>query len=339
MQEERTPLERRLDALGHRLVWLTLGVAAVVSILGLLQGVPIGLVVETGIALAVAAVPEALPAVATIALAVGMRRMARRHALVRRLPAVETLGSTTVVCTDKTKTLTSGEMTVVRVWTAGREIDLLAGPIVTDAELERVLRTAALASRQQASTVPDGAGASDTPRIAGPLVDPVDDAVLNALDRIGLDRAHLADASSIAGVVPFSSERKFMASFHDMDGQLTAFAKGAPRRILEMSALDGEQRAGLVAVNDRLAAQGLRVLAVCAGEVNAASEDALRGLAFVGFLGLADPPAAGVKETIARLRAAGLRTRDAHRRSAAHGGSGGPRAGCPRRWRSQPGRP
>jgi P-type Ca2+ transporter type 2C len=320
VQEERTPLERRLDALGHRLVWLTLGVAGVVSILGALQGVPIGLVVETGIALAVAAVPEALPAVATIALAVGMRRMARRHALVRRLPAVETLGSTTVICTDKTRTLTSGEMTVVRVWAAGREIDLLAGPTVADAHLE-VLRTAALASRQQASAAaPEGAdaGASDGPRVAGPLIDPVDAAVLHALDRSGFDRAHLAAASSLVGVVPFSSERKFMASFHDEGGRLTARAKGAPRRILEMSSrmvapdgerpLDAERRAALVAVNDGLAARGLRVLAVCAGEVSAASEDALRDLRFVGFLGLADPPAAGVKETIARLRAAGLRT-------------------------------
>jgi Ca2+-transporting ATPase len=308
LQEERTPLERRLDALGHRLVWLTLGVAGVVSILGVLQGVPIGLVVETGIALAVAAVPEALPAVATIALAVGMRRMARRHALVRRLPAVETLGSTTVVCTDKTRTLTSGEMTLVRVWAAGRETDLLAGPIVADVHLESVLRTAALASRQQASAAPGGAGASDGPRIAGPLVDPVDAAVLHALDRIGLDRVRLVDASPVAGVVPFSSERKFMASFHDAGGRLTAFAKGAPRRILAMSALDAERRAALVAVNDGLAARGLRVLAVCAGEVSTASEDALHELEFGGFLGFADPPAAGVKETIARLRAAGLRT-------------------------------
>jgi P-type Ca2+ transporter type 2C len=124
LHDERTPLERRLDALGHRLVWLALAVAALIAALGALQGAPLGLVIETGIALAVAAVPEALPAVVTIALAVGLRRMARRHALVRRLPAVEALGSTTVVCTDKTRTLTSGEMSVVRVWAAGKGSEL-----------------------------------------------------------------------------------------------------------------------------------------------------------------------------------------------------------------------
>ena len=313
IEEERTPLERRLDALGRRLVWLALGVAAAVATLGALQGAPLGLVIETGIALAVAAVPEALPAVATIALAVGMRRMARRHALVRRLPAVETLGSTTVVCTDKTRTLTSGEMTIVRVWTAGREFDLLAEPLEADAQLTTAVRTAALASRQQASAEPPSAevAGSDRAGAAGPLIDPVDAAVLHALARIGLDPAHLADASPVVGVVPFSSERKLMASFHELDGRLTAFVKGAPRRVLEKTSrpsLNAERRAALVAVNDGLAGRGLRVLAVATGEVRAASEEALRDLTFVGFLGLADPPAPGVKETIARLRSAGLRT-------------------------------
>ena len=291
--------------------------------------------IETGIALAVAAVPEALPAVATIALAVGMRRMARRHALVRRLPAVEALGSTTIVCTDKTRTLTSGEMTIVRAWAAGREFDLLAEPDVTagaDAQLASVLRTAALASRQQASAMPQGAEIAQSGKAgaAGPLIDPVDAAVLHAIGRIGLDPAHLADASPVVGVVPFSSERKLMASFHELDGRLMAFVKGAPRRILEKSArvlatdaerppdrdprlevpleLTAERRAALVAVNDGLAARGLRVLAVAAGEVREPSEEALRDLTFIGFLGLADPPAAGVKETIALLRSAGLRT-------------------------------
>ena len=126
VSEQRTPLERRLDALGRRLVWLALAVAAAVAALGALQGAALALVIETGIALAVAAVPEALPAVATIALAVGVHRMARRRALVRRLPAVESLGSTTVICTDKTRTLTSGDMAVVRIWAGGEAVDLAA---------------------------------------------------------------------------------------------------------------------------------------------------------------------------------------------------------------------
>jgi Ca2+-transporting ATPase len=118
IEDEPTPLERRLDALGRRLAWLTIAISGVVAGAAALNGEPWSSVLETAIALAVAAMPEALPAVATIALAVGMRRMARRHALVRRLPSVESLGSATIVCTDKTRTLTTGQMTVVRIWTA-----------------------------------------------------------------------------------------------------------------------------------------------------------------------------------------------------------------------------
>jgi len=322
VKEERTPLERRLDALGRRLVWLALAVAALVAILGTVQGAPLALVIETGIALAVAAVPEALPAVATIALAVGMRRMARRHALVRRLPAVETLGSTTVICTDKTRTLTSGEMTVVRLWTAGRDFTLAQGEIEGDQSVVRALSLAALASRQQAASDeargPADAGYHATAESAGPLIDPVDAAVLRAAGRIGITRTHLVQQRPALGIVPFSSERKFMASFHDVDGRVTAFAKGAPRRILSMCTrvampegereLDDAGRSALMATNNAFAERGLRVLAIASGSVPNTSESALQGLTFVGFLGLADPPAAGVLETIARLRAAGLET-------------------------------
>jgi Ca2+-transporting ATPase len=320
VREERTPLERRLDALGRRLVWLALGVAALVAILGAVQGAPLALVIETGIALAVAAVPEALPAVATIALAVGMRRMARRHALVRRLPAVETLGATTVICTDKTRTLTSGEMTVVRLWTAGRDVTLAQGDIEADQRVVRALSVAALASRQQAAS--DGsqteAGQDGRAERTGPLIDPVDAAVLRAAERMGITRGHLMQERAALRIVPFSSERKFMASFHDVDGRLTAFAKGAPRRILSMcervAVPDGERelddagRSALMATNNGFAERGLRVLAIASGPVRDVSESALQGLTFVGFLGLADPPAAGVRETIARLRTAGLET-------------------------------
>src|SRR5687768_1099449 len=177
-QDEPAPLERRLDELGHRLVWLALGVAAVVSALGALQGAALALVVETGLALAVAAVPEALPAVATIALAVGVRRMARRRALVRRLPAVEALGSTTVVCTDKTRTLTSGRMTLVRLWTAGGAIAMREASPPHDAAIVAALEVAALASRPQ----PRAEGSRE------PHGDPVETALLAAAERAGVDR-------------------------------------------------------------------------------------------------------------------------------------------------------
>ena len=222
--QERTPLERKLDALGRRLVWITVAVAALVSLLGALHGATLLLVVETGVALAVAAVPEALPAVVTIALAVGMRRMARRQALVRRLPAVETLGSTTVICTDKTRTLTSGDMTLVRVWTAGREWDVVELNDDVSGDVSRTLEIGALASRHQARD-----------RGAGALLDPVDAAILQGAERMSGRHAPVVAVGALAGMVPFSSDRKFMAVIHDVDGTLTAFAKGAPGRMIERS--------------------------------------------------------------------------------------------------------
>jgi Ca2+-transporting ATPase len=309
IEEERTPLERRLDALGRRLVWLALGVAAVVAGLEAVHGAPLGLVVETGIALAVAAVPEALPAVATIALAIGLRRMARRNALVRRLPAVEALGSTTVVCTDKTRTLTSGEMAVVRVWTAGAELGLMDdSSTFSEPTLRRALEAAALASRRRA-----GDGASEAA-----VLDPVDAALLAAATRFGLDPGRLGAGRSACGLVPFSSSRKLAAAFYESGGGTVAYVKGAPRRLLEIcdrvvtpqgeAPFEAGSSEQLLKVNGSLASEGLRVLAVASGPVVGPSEAALSRLAFLGFVGLADPPAPGVKDVIARLRAAGLRT-------------------------------
>ena len=304
--ERRTPLELRLDALGRRLAWLVIAIAIVVGAVDAWQGHPLGLVIETAIALAVAAVPEALPAVATIALAIGLRRMARRHALVRRLPAVETLGSTTVVCTDKTRTLTSGRMTVVQLWSAGTDFVLKQGSKHWhDERVRAALEVAALASRPQPGG--DGFGA-----------DPVDGALLAASTRAGMDRNRLLEDRPQTALIPFSSHRKLMASFHQSNGKLTAYVKGAPGRILDLSqrmlGRDGEEllldeaREKLRTLNEGLARDGLRVIALARGTVAEANEAALKGLTFVGFLGLADPPAHGVLETIKRLRSAGLRT-------------------------------
>jgi Ca2+-transporting ATPase len=304
----RTPLEKRLEDLGRQLVWLALAVAAVVAGLGALQGVPLPLVIETAIALAVAAVPEALPAVATIALAVGVRRMARRRALVRRLPAVESLGSTTVICTDKTGTLTSGEMTLVRVWAADESVSLDARAAPPPHVL-RVLEAAALASGSP--------GPLPGPESA-PSTDPVDVAILRAAEAAGIRRADLARERPREGFLPFSSERMLMAAFHTLDGRTVAYVKGAPGVLISKStqvmtrqgpkALEGAGQDRLRAVNAQLAIEGLRVLAVAEGAPATAADRALTGLTFLGFLGLADPPAPGVKDTIARLRAAGLRT-------------------------------
>jgi Ca2+-transporting ATPase len=302
--EERTPLERRLDALGGRLVWLTLGIAAIVIVLGWRRGAPLETVINTGIALAVAAVPESLPAVATIALAVGVQRMARRRALVRRLPAVEALGSTTVVCTDKTRTLTSGEMQVVHVWTPRVEIGL-AERIGSDAPdaIRHALRVAARASREQSGRGDKGIG------------DPVDAAMRSAASSVLVLDDEGDSSSPPAGWIPFASSRAFSASFRPSGGRTIAAMKGAPRRVLERCdrssdgrVLDDEARASLVAVNENLARSGLRVLALAEGEVSSMEESALEHLAFVGFIGLMDPPAPGVADTIRRLQGAGLRT-------------------------------
>ncbi|MFL5574807.1 MAG: cation-translocating P-type ATPase [Gemmatimonadaceae bacterium] len=326
IREERTPLERRLDALGRRLVWVTLAVGALVVALELWRGSALVSAVETGIALAIAAVPEGLPAVATIALAVGVWRMARRKALVRRLPAVETLGSATVVCTDKTGTLTAGEMTVTTLVVDGHSVHVTgagyepAGKLLpaggADALpdgrlLEEALVVGALANR---------AGLAQRNGRWTAVGDPTEAALLVAAVKGGQDLESLRRRWPERGAVPFSSERQWMATFHEADGTgaLAVYVKGAPRRVLERCTavateageqpLDDSGRARLLEQNGALAAKGLRVLALARGHAAAADEHAVRDLTFLGFAGVTDPPAPDVPETIRRLRDAGIRT-------------------------------
>lgn len=325
VKEEPAPLERRLDALGHRLAWVAVGAAVLVAVVGWMRGTPAALAMETAIALAIAAVPEGLPAVATIALAVGVRRMARRRALVRRLPAVEPLGSVTVVCTDKTGTLTAGEMTVTRLWAGEREYEVTGGGYAPDGRilldgkqarprdgepLHATLRIGALANR---ADVEEHAGEW---RIHG---DPTEAALLVLACKAGLEREALLRDAPEAGEVPFSSGRMWMASFHrEPGGTLTALVKGAPGVVLDRCThlltdsgtipLDEERRRAALAWNDTAAAGGLRVLALAYAPGLRAAGAQLDGLVLAGLVGMMDPPAAGVAETISTLRAAGMRT-------------------------------
>jgi Ca2+-transporting ATPase len=307
---DRTPLERQLERLGRQLALLALVIGLAVALLGLVQGWPLGALIQTAIALAVAAVPEGLPVVATIAMAVGVRRMARRHALVRHLPAVETLGSATVICTDKTGTLTAGQMTATVVRLPDREVEIAPGESALTPDLALALRIGALANRGHHL------------RTGGQLElvgDPTETALLVAAARAGLDPATLRAEWPEAGEVPFSSERMYMATFHHTPaGGLVACVKGAPGRVLDLCdrmrtpagtrEIGPEERERILAFNHELATRGLRVLALAMKEVSSPTAAELHELVWIGHVGLMDPPAPGVRDTIAAFRTAGIRT-------------------------------
>ncbi len=313
VSDEETPLERRLDHLGRRLIALTLAIAGLVIALGIVRGEALALVIETGLALAVAAVPEGLPAVATIALAVGLRRMARRNALVRRLPAVETLGSVTVICTDKTGTLTTGEMRLVRIatttcdtgvaWTG--EVARLESSESDHPEIAALLRVAGLVNRAR----PEG----DEGQAVG---DPTDVALWNGCRALAVDPLELRSEIDIVEEIPFSSQRMFAAVRGAGTEGEAWYAKGAPERILDLcdavlvgsdrERLTPERRAEVLGQNGELAEDGLRVLGFAVGGSRAGRS--LESLTFVGLAGLLDPPAEGVAETARVFADAGIRT-------------------------------
>lgn len=330
---QRTPLEQRLDALGRRLALIAIAAALLIGVVEWRSGVELAAVIATVIAVAIAAVPEGLPAVVTIAMAVGVRRMARRHAIVRHLATVESIGEATVVCTDKTGTLTVGEMTVTTLALDGGEYAVTgAGYAPTgellrngarataadDPALARALRVCVLANR------------ADVHEEKGRWIargDPTEAALLVAAEKAGMTRTTLARSWPEVATLPFSSERMLMATVHrpvavrpdavaPAGPPLHAFVKGAPARVLARCVLQADERARLLAANEGLAARGLRVLALAERELPANSDTgsiaaidrAIHDLAFIGFVGMTDPPAPGVRETIARFEGAGIRT-------------------------------
>ena len=322
----KTPLERKLAQLGHALIGVVLILCAVIVLAGWLRGNGFLYMLEVGISLAIAAVPEGLPAVATMTLALGMQRMATIGALVRRLPAVETLGSTTVLCTDKTGTLTRDEMTVRALQLGPRRIEVSGtgyamvgefredGHIIdarADPQLTLALRIGALCS----DATLDLSGAA--PAVLG---DPTEGALLVAAAKAGLSKHELGRELPRISELPFSSESKRMVTIHRAsDGTAIAHIKGAPAVVLDASvavfAADGvrpltpELRQQVVADNLALAGQALRVLALAYKELpgDYRAEELTDGLVFAGLVGMIDPLRDEARVAIETCRRAGIR--------------------------------
>ena len=328
--DEDTPLQQKLTSFGRILVWASLGIVALLFVLGLLRGMPFLDLFMTAVSLAVAAVPEGLPTVVTIALALGVMRMSRRRALVRKLPAVETLGSTNVICTDKTGTLTVGEMTVRVLYVAGQAFDITGegyGPDGTvrvagkaaDEPQTKLLRELAnnLIGCNNAHLVLE----NGQWKVIG---DPTEGAMLSAGHKAGVTEEHIEQEMPKRHEIPFDSDRKRQTVIRRMpEGRHRAFINGAPDPLLQhctqilttegIRPLTEADRAEIVAQNGKLAAQALRVLGSAQRDLDAASPEQLnaeqveRDLVFIGLTGMYDPPRTEAKEAIAKCRSAGIR--------------------------------
>ncbi len=323
----KTPLQQNLDKVGTALARAAFVVVAIIVALGLMRGQPFVEMLIFGIALAVAVVPEALPAVVTISLAIGVQKMVKRNALIRRLPAVETLGSTSVICSDKTGTLTKDEMTVRKIFAAGQLFKVSGAgyspvgefsvngnrSIAPTTGLQKLLIAATLASDTRLVRDTENESGSEW-NIKG---DPTEGALVVAAAKAGLQKESLDSEYPRVQEIPFSSETKRMTTLHQINGNLTAYAKGAPEMILDscdwqltadgVKSLDNVGRSQALAMAHEMAGEALRVLAI-SSKPGVTLETAQTGMTFLGLAGMIDPPRPEAKSAIAVCEQAGIRT-------------------------------
>jgi Ca2+-transporting ATPase len=322
VERAKTPLQLSLDKVGMALARIAVVVVLLVVALGLVRGQPLLEMLIFGVALAVAVVPEALPAVITISLTLAAQRMVKRNALIRRLPATETLGSVSVIASDKTGTLTKDEMTARKAYAAGEVLDVSGAGYAPEGEFTRdgspaelspamteTLRAATLAS--DAQVIRDEAEGQW--RIRG---DPTEGALVVAAAKAGLRKAELDAELPRVGEIPFSSETKRFTTLHETPDGVVAYAKGAPEVILascsRVLTADGEKaleegdRESVLGTAQELAGEALRVLAV-ARRPGATVETAEEEMTFLGLVGMIDPPRPEVKDAVRTCREAGIK--------------------------------
>lgn len=317
---EQSPLQRQVTGMARRVAAVAIAAGALLFSLRLLAGSALALAFVFALGVMVALVPEGLPATLSVSLAIGVRRMARRNALIKRLAAVEALGSTTVICTDKTGTLTKAEMTVQQVFASGRSHTVTgagyepAGTVEDAGPVTGVLRAGALCCDARL-LAPAG---NEGWRVLG---DTTEGAMLVAAAKAGLDLAAEAARTPRVGVFPFDPGRKLMTTTHQVGRGYEAYMKGAPQAVLERCTracwrgrvvpLEAGQRSEIAAANDAMAGQALRVLAVAGKRVGSGritQDEAEHGLTFLGLVAMSDPPRPEVTAAVRACQRAGIAT-------------------------------
>jgi Ca2+-transporting ATPase len=336
VEDEETPLQKRLAELGKWLVLISLLVCVIVVVTGILRGEGFYKMFFTGVSLAVAAIPEGLPAIVTVALAVGVQRMVKRQAIIRKLPAVETLGCATVICSDKTGTLTQNEMTVRQIYSDGRKItvsgqgydpkgDFYGADFAKEKDpLREGLTIAALCNNSKLTK--KGVRIAGLFRSKGNDApwgvegDPTEGAILVAAAKAGIWREVLERKQKRIGELPFDSNRKRMSVVYEGKQGRKAYVKGAPDVIVRLcqkeltsqgvTELSPERKQSIMRANDEMARHALRILAVAEKPLNDAEqldERVEQGLTFVGLLGMIDPPRSSAIKAIKVCRQAGIK--------------------------------
>lgn len=294
----QTPLQKKLAGLGKYLGFMALGACAVIFVVGLLNDINPLEIFMTSVSLAVSAIPEGLPAIVTIVLSIGVQRMASKNALIRRLPAVETLGSASVICSDKTGTLTQNRMTLTKAYIDGGSIEEITENNSSD--IQTLLNYATLCC--------DGNVVfGETEEHIG---DPTETAIIVAAHKNGSEKSELNEKYHRLGEIPFDSDRKLMTTVNEINGKITVIVKGAFDMLTPRCVSGDTEKAGKI--TEEMSGEALRVLAVAYKVIDKVPEDMTstaleNGLTFMGLLGMIDPPRPEAKEAVALCRKAGIK--------------------------------
>lgn len=326
--KEPTPLQKKLASVGRMLAVIALGLAALILAVGLVRGIGFVDIFLFAVASAVSTIPEGLPAVVTVVLAIGLQRMAARNAIIRQLPAVETLGSATVICTDKTGTLTKNQMTVEVIYAISGEFKVTGegyaphGEVLRDGEAVDVSSHRELRLALDAGALCNDADLRCDDSNCTILGDPTEGALVVAAAKAGIVKRDLATQMPRIDEVPFDSDRAYMATLNDSEDRRFIFAKGAPEKLLALCTRAGtgagdvdlseDLRSKVLQANRELASRALRVLAIAYKEVSKeqstiSPEDLKEGMVFLALVGMMDPPRPEAIGAIERCKRAGIR--------------------------------